>query len=183
MQWLMRWGVVILVLQVFLALRIAGQADTRDTTRVIGPAGVVTVPGGRIRGQRVHLRNRHLNTVDQYLGVPYARPPTGHLRFRPPQSPPDSWTEVRNATKLSPACPQVVRTAEGDMPRWKSEPLRHRWPYLQVMDEDCLFLNVYVPTKGKCKYQYLTSRMPKPFTIYLFCRYHKGYLYISEHIT
>ncbi|XP_033637844.1 neuroligin-3-like [Asterias rubens] len=149
-QFVMRWGVVMLVMQICLAMRITGQqTDTRATSRVIGPAGVVTVPGGRIRGQRVRLTNRHLSAVDQYLGVPYARPPTGHLRFRPPQSPPVSWTEVRNATKLSPACPQVVRTAEADMPRWKSEPLRHRWPYLQVMDEDCLFLNVYVPTKGE----------------------------------
>ncbi|XP_038050838.1 neuroligin-4, X-linked-like [Patiria miniata] len=144
----------VLVMMVLQTLRsvvhVAGQPDNtrRDSTSwVVGLTDPVRVPGGLIRGQRVRLRNRYLGPVEQYLGVPFARPPTGHLRFRPPQSPPTSWTGVRNATTFSPACPQVVRTAEGDIPNWKSEPLRHRWPYLQVMDEDCLYLNIYVPAK------------------------------------
>ncbi|XP_022093520.1 neuroligin-4, X-linked-like [Acanthaster planci] len=134
----------LMVLQPLMPANVAGDSDS---TWAVGLTDPVQVPGGLIRGQRVRLRNRHLGPVEQYLGVPFARPPTGHLRFRPPQFPPIGWSGVRNATKFSPACPQLVRTAEGDLPSWKSEPLRSRWPFLQVMDEDCLFLNIYVPAR------------------------------------
>ena len=42
-----------------------------------------------------------------FLGVPYAAPPTGPLRFRPPAAPP-AWTTPRDATRFGPACPQTA---------------------------------------------------------------------------
>src|SRR5262249_29285728 len=59
-----------------------------------------------------------------FLGIPYAAPPVGDLRWKPPQ-PPASWTTPRDATAFGTICPQSAST-----------------------DEDCLFLNVYVPTKA-----------------------------------
>lgn len=40
----------------------------------------------------------------QFLGIPYAKPPVGHLRFRSPQPLDDSWDGIRNATDFSPMC-------------------------------------------------------------------------------
>jgi para-nitrobenzyl esterase len=40
--------------------------------------------------------------------LPYAAPPTGHLRWRAPR-PPADWTGVRDATDFAPNCPQPLR--------------------------------------------------------------------------
>jgi len=64
--------------------------------------------------------------VAEFLGVRYAAPPTGSLRWTPPQ-PPAPWIAPMDATQFGNACPQ---TGVAGVPT----------------DEDCLFLNVYVPT-------------------------------------
>jgi carboxylesterase type B len=66
--------------------------------------------------------NRAENVIS-WLGVPFAQPPIGSLRFMPPAEV-ICWTGVRNATSFSPACMQ-----EGT----------------QSMSEDCLYLNIYAP--------------------------------------
>jgi len=65
--------------------------------------------------------------VDKFLGIPYAAPPVGSLRWRAPQ-PAAPWHGVRSATTLPPACPQL---ANSNGPRSENE--------------DCLYLSVYVP--------------------------------------
>nr|AGT95755.1 carboxylesterase A4 [Locusta migratoria] len=62
-----------------------------------------------------------------FQGVPYAQPPVGQLRFKPPQ-PPQPWTGTRDATKEGSVAPQL-----------------HLITGQYVGDEDCLFLNVYTP--------------------------------------
>ncbi|KAF7514498.1 hypothetical protein G7054_g15263 [Neopestalotiopsis clavispora] len=47
--------------------------------------------------------NVHYNQ-DEFLGIPYAQPPVGDLRFRGPASLNESWSEERNATEYSPIC-------------------------------------------------------------------------------
>ncbi|MGK2866244.1 MAG: carboxylesterase family protein, partial [Mycobacterium sp.] len=44
-------------------------------------------------------------TVSAWLGIRYAAPPAGELRWRAPQ-PPAPWTEPADATKVGPVCPQ-----------------------------------------------------------------------------
>jgi para-nitrobenzyl esterase len=63
-----------------------------------------------------------------FLGVPYAAPPTGHLRWRAPEPVP-RWDGVRDTTQFAPSCPQQpgAFTPPGDL------------------SEDCLYLNVYTP--------------------------------------
>lgn len=39
---------------------------------------------------------------DEFLGMPYAQPPVGDLRFRAPVSLNESWSDSRNATDYSP---------------------------------------------------------------------------------
>ena len=73
------------------------------------------------------LRGRAAGPVDEFLGIPYAAPPVGALRWRPPQ-PAAHWTGVRAATRFGPHCPQYGS------------------PFgLASMSENCLFLNVYTP--------------------------------------
>ncbi|MEZ5565691.1 MAG: carboxylesterase family protein [Gammaproteobacteria bacterium] len=66
--------------------------------------------------------------INVFRGIPYAAPPVGALRWRPP-GPASTWKGVRDATAFGPICPQDLRSASPDT----------------VQSEDCLSLNVYVP--------------------------------------
>lgn len=128
---------------------------------------VVTTNYGKIRGLRTPLPNEILGPVEQYLGVPYASPPTGERRFQPPE-PPSSWTGVRNATQFAAVCPQYLdeRSLLNDMlPVWFTANLDTVVTYVQDQNEDCLYLNIYVPTEdgkyslephSKCTHQFCT---------------------------
>ncbi|XP_036883595.1 neuroligin-4, X-linked isoform X1 [Sturnira hondurensis] len=110
---------------------------------------VVNTNYGKIRGLRTPLPNEILGPVEQYLGVPYASPPTGERRFQPPE-PPSSWTGVRNATQFAAVCPQHLdeRSLLHDMlPVWFTANLDTLMTYVQDQNEDCLYLNIYVPTE------------------------------------
>lgn len=85
----------------------------------------------------VQLASGPITGVEQdgtraYLGIPFAAPPVGDLRWRPPQ-PPAPWTEPRAMTDYGPYCPQG--------PSELSRPLGR-------MDEDCLYLNVWTAARG-----------------------------------
>lgn len=116
------------------------------------PAPTVNTRFGKLRGARVPLPSEILGPVDQYLGVPYAAPPIGEKRFLPPEPPP-SWSGIRNATHFPPVCPQNIHTAvpEVMLPVWFTANLDIVATYIQEPNEDCLYLNVYVPTEdGEC---------------------------------
>jgi len=66
-----------------------------------------------------------------FRGIPYAAPPVGELRFRPPRPAP-TWSGVRMALDMGPACPQLI----DDDPTENNE---------SVMAEDCLTVNVWTP--------------------------------------
>jgi para-nitrobenzyl esterase len=86
---------------------------------------VVATDKGAIRGLRV-------GDVQEFLGVPYAAPPIGHLRWRPP-APAASWRpRVRDASRPPTACPQTF------VPGGMSSPATRT-------AEDCLYLNIYRP--------------------------------------
>jgi len=88
-----------------------------------GHAGslVVHTDRGAVRGVRA-------DGVDSFLGVRYAAPPVGALRWRPPQ-PADPWPGVLPADQFGNRCPA---TASTNGPRSETE--------------DCLFVNVQRPT-------------------------------------
>jgi len=76
------------------------------------------------------VRGLASGAVDEFLGIPYAAPPVGALRWQPPQ-PAASWSGVRDATQFAPHCPQVAG------------------PFGEAStSEDCLYLNVFTPTGG-----------------------------------
>ncbi|XP_071779133.1 neuroligin-3a isoform X3 [Centroberyx gerrardi] len=103
---------------------------------------------GKLRGVRVPLPSEILGPVDQYLGVPYAASPVGEKRFMPPE-PPSSWSGIKNATHFAPVCPQNIHNAVPEimMPIWFTFNLDIVATYIQDQNEDCLYLNIYVPTE------------------------------------
>ncbi len=88
-------------------------------------SGIVKTGAGYVSGTNV-------GGIWTYLGIPYAAPPTGDLRWRPPQ-PAKPWEGVRKADKFGPSCPQAVSSDFG--PEW----------FPGNMSEDCLSLNVWTP--------------------------------------
>ncbi|XP_042615680.1 neuroligin-2-like isoform X1 [Cyprinus carpio] len=108
----------------------------------------VTTNYGKLRGIKKELNNEILGPVEQYLGVPYATAPIGDRRFQPPEAP-GSWQEVRNATQFAPVCPQNVHGVlpEIMLPVWFTDNLDVAATYIQNQSEDCLYLNIYVPTE------------------------------------
>jgi para-nitrobenzyl esterase len=88
---------------------------------VIQPGTLLQLADGEVQGQAV-------DGVREFLGIPFAAPPTGELRFRPPVTP-TPWAGVLDATSYSSSCPQLANGPVGT----GSE------------DEDCLYLNVWTP--------------------------------------
>ncbi|KAJ8275422.1 hypothetical protein COCON_G00071740 [Conger conger] len=103
---------------------------------------------GKLRGAWRDRASEGLGPVELYLGVPYASAPLGERRFQPPEAP-GSWPEVRNATRFAPVCPQNLHGVLPDimLPVWLTDNLDAAAGYLQNQSEDCLYLNVYVPTE------------------------------------
>ncbi|XP_076312497.1 neuroligin-4, X-linked-like isoform X1 [Tachypleus tridentatus] len=116
------------------------------------PSRVVHTKYGSVRGLIRTLSNRRLQSVDVFLGVPFASPPIGSLRFMPPVTLP-RWKKVRMADKLAPVCPQVFPDIQNEtealqrMPAGRLAYLRRLRPYLQNYSEDCLYLNIYAPAR------------------------------------
>jgi para-nitrobenzyl esterase len=87
-------------------------------------APLVKIDAGKLRGKVV-------GETAEFLGIPYAKPPVGELRFAPPQ-PADDWHGIRDATAFGPGCSQDS-VLMGPLPH----------------DEDCLTLNVFAPRGAK----------------------------------
>nr|XP_046174720.1 neuroligin-2-like isoform X2 [Oncorhynchus gorbuscha] len=124
----------------------------------------VTTNYGKLRGLKKDLNNEILGPVEQYLGVPYATAPIGDRRFQPPEAP-GSWQEIRNATAFAPVCPQNVHGVlpEIMLPVWFTDNLDVAASYIQNQSEDCLYLNVYVPTEdGPLTKKHHESTMNRP---------------------
>ena len=121
----LRTGLATSVLALFAAttLLTACGGDDDDPVPPVA-AGTVTTAKGQVKPvDRPGMRS--------YFAVPYAKPPLGELRWRAPQAP-DAWTTARAPTQSAPACLQTSRS-----------PFR-----LSGDSEDCLYLDVHVPSTG-----------------------------------
>ena len=87
---------------------------------------IVDTAVGMLRGRRDPLSG-----VSQFLGIPYAPPPTGELRWRTPGSAPQ-WAGIRDAQRAAPRCLQHAPYGELE-------------PDNPNQSEDCLYLNVWTP--------------------------------------
>lgn len=92
--------------------------------------------------------------VEVFLGVPYATPPLGTLRYMPPVTP-SMWRNPRLADTYSAVCPQqapyIGNRSEAllEYPRGRLAHLEKLLPLLANQSEDCLYLNIYVARSGK----------------------------------
>ncbi|KAF2894697.1 hypothetical protein ILUMI_11476 [Ignelater luminosus] len=140
---LSRWPIAFLL---FISIA-TSEAGPRYSSRI------VEIESGAIRGIILELNSRHLEPVEVFRGVPYAAPPVGPLRFRPPV-PPLSWPGTRLADTFGSVCPQKYpditnKTAALQfMPKGRYHYLKKLLPLLVNQSEDCLFLNIYVPGSG-----------------------------------
>jgi para-nitrobenzyl esterase len=85
-----------------------------------------------IHVQQGRLEGREEDGLCVFRGIPYAKPPVGALRFRPPQ-PPETWSGTRDAGGFGGSAPQNT--------------MMLALPGMDVgaTDEDCLSLNVWTP--------------------------------------
>lgn len=79
----------------------------------------------------------------EFLGIPFAKPPVGDLRFAPPVEP-ECWEGEKICDRFSPACIQLGRMGKPDYP----------------ISEDCLYLNVFTPAASA------DEKLPVLFWIY-----------------
>lgn len=87
---------------------------------------VVNTDSGQVRGLEDQGGKK-------FLGIPYARPPVGELRWTNPQAP-ERWTGIKDTTAFGKTCAQIKEL--GDFAEAST-------------DEDCLYLNVYAPSEAK----------------------------------
>ncbi|KAL6437219.1 hypothetical protein ACFW04_005044 [Cataglyphis niger] len=94
---------------------------------VVCNLSIATIRNGTLIGITMHTRLGR--DIHAFLGIPYAAPPIGELRFAPPQ-PATAWNGVRAAVENAEICTQ-----------------RNIYTYQEeiVGGEDCLYLNVYTP--------------------------------------
>ncbi len=95
-------------------------------------APVVAIASGKLRGASEA-------GVDSYKGIPFAEPPVGELRWRPPM-PIAAWQGVRDVTAMQHDCMQLPAPSEA-APGGTTTP-----------SEDCLYLNVWAPTGSHGKH-------------------------------
>uniref|UniRef100_A0A8C5UDV7 Carboxylic ester hydrolase n=1 Tax=Malurus cyaneus samueli TaxID=2593467 RepID=A0A8C5UDV7_9PASS len=97
---------------------------------------------GRVRGYQFKVDSAE-KSVNVFLGLPFAKPPVGSLRFSEPQ-PPEPWEGERDATSYPPMCLQDKALGQyvSDLVTNRKEKVA-----LQV-SEDCLYLNVYTPASA-----------------------------------
>jgi para-nitrobenzyl esterase len=112
------------------------------TMAAVADPQVVKTDLGKVQGKTIND-----GKVRAYLGLPYAAPPVGDLRWKAPE-PAAKWKGTRDATKFGAHCAQ--NHVFDDMVFQDAGP-----------SEDCLFLNIYVPADAKD-----TSKLPVMFWIH-----------------
>ncbi|CAN7987028.1 unnamed protein product [Ixodes hexagonus] len=90
-------------------------------------AFIIGIKQGQLKGLQETVSGQ---SVQVYLGIPYAEPPLHHLRFRRPV-PAKPWSGVYDATQKKTSCPQQFYPALFEIET--------------ALSEDCLFLNVWTP--------------------------------------
>ncbi|XP_069312736.1 liver carboxylesterase 1-like isoform X3 [Eulemur rufifrons] len=100
---------------------------------------VVATVHGKVLGKYVRLEG-FAQPVAVFLGVPFAKPPLGSLRFAPPQ-PAEPWRSVKNTSSYPPMCSQDPVAGQV-----VSELITNRKENIPLkFSEDCLYLNIYTP--------------------------------------
>uniref|UniRef100_A0A803SVY0 Carboxylic ester hydrolase n=1 Tax=Anolis carolinensis TaxID=28377 RepID=A0A803SVY0_ANOCA len=109
----------------FILFSLASNAASKDDL-------AVDTSSGPVKGKTLTVGS---GSVRAYLGIPYAEPPLGKLRFQKPL-PHQPWNQIFEATDFGNACPQLLLTQTPEAKLWNPN---------RPLSEDCLFLNIWVP--------------------------------------
>lgn len=114
--------------------------NTNDTQKDSIPGQaylpIVQTRYGIIQGQTVTSKDGRYS--HEYLGIPYATPPLGKLRFKKPEPFTRNWSGVLNARRFGPSCmqPRLPRSGRRTIDIWNP---------IDKFKEDCLTLNIWTP--------------------------------------
>ncbi|XP_015344123.1 cocaine esterase-like [Marmota marmota marmota] len=126
---------LILVAYGLLMLLIQGQGQDSFSP-------IRTTHTGQVRGSLVHVKETDVG-VHTFLGIPFAKPPVGPLRFAAPE-PPEPWSGVRDGTSYPAMC---LQNADALNLEALNLGRKHLPPI--PMSEDCLYLSIYAPAHAR----------------------------------
>ena len=121
--------IMIARLTLFVLAFVAALSGLNFSPAAFSTNDIVRVEGGQISGTNAE-------GVRSYKGIPYAAPPTGEWRWKPPQ-PVKAWDGVRACNEYGPDCPQAP---------YPQASLFYSPPRPQ--SEDCLYLNVWTAARA-----------------------------------
>ena len=127
------------------ALALSAPAAAQDSAEPPAATPVVETEAGKVQGLEQ-------GGIDAFLGVRYAAPPLGDLRFQPPAKP-EAWEGVADATGYGAPCMQLYSASgptESEMTR-RIQAIFPTSTEAKMDNEDCLFLNVWTPAAGDGK--------------------------------
>ncbi len=127
-----------------IAAVIAAAVTITTVAQVASPlsAGPIRTSGGLVAGHALS------SGVNAWLGIPFAKPPVGDLRWRAPEA--NTWPGVYNADRKMPQCIQILRPR--DINHFFGE---------EATSENCLFMNIWAPPTATA-----TSRLPVVVFLY-----------------
>jgi para-nitrobenzyl esterase len=129
-----RWIIALALSTLWVAVA-AAAGPSRDERQSLGSGGPVRTANGLVSGVPSAVTG-----VTTFKGIPFAAPPVGVLRWKPAQ-PAASWDGVRAADKFGAVCMQPHQPQR--VPNNRAVDL----PDSPPMSEDCLYLNVWTPTR------------------------------------
>jgi carboxylesterase type B len=137
-----------------VALTLAGITQSLALAQIVIPKTSTTssrlirsTTNGQVQGKTETFKLRYWiffdkpYSVNTWLGIPFAQPPLGSLRFQRPKPLAANWSGVKNTTEWPATCVQLGLDNK------------------TAMSEDCLYLNVWAPTTASTNGQNLLPVM------------------------
>ncbi|KAL4220133.1 hypothetical protein ACF0H5_020545 [Mactra antiquata] len=124
-------------------------SPTKEMYTKVLSSKIVRTKYGQMRGALVEFKDPTLKPVISYLGLQFASTLNSKMRFMPPVSTAEKWKSIRVTFKPRSVCPQeqvVEDDIQGQVPQGEVEKMKRisHWTLEQI--EECLTLNLYVPT-------------------------------------
>ncbi|XP_029641594.1 cholinesterase 2-like isoform X3 [Octopus sinensis] len=113
---------------------------------VLAEDPIIDTTTGTIKGSTFSVQNVD---IDVFLGIPFAKPPVGNLRFKRPE-PIERWSGIKETKKHVSSCIQLVEAfdhIEG----------ADSFKVNTNISEDCLYLNIWAPTEARKSHSNLAT--------------------------